>query len=288
MKARPGFTIIELLVAMLIISLLIAIAFPVLGTARRSARSAECLVNVNQIAVATHSYSTDGDEYFINYRSPMEEWAHKVWDKNAEVDWWSSRLASQDYIQDNRVFACPEFNPTSSFSLDNLDESDPGNVAWNKIHYGINAYFLASRRGWKYPGSQEPDLPDEWGEINETPRFSEIVSPAETISHCDSMNLAYYTNPRMWGVPLDNNDVFDTPPPATGRPAEGIGYLYPAFDLPEIQYGFSDPRHNNGINVGWADGHAKRIAIRNPGNPYSPDELSSVIDNPRNNYWDLK
>ena len=59
-----GFTLIELLVVIAIIAILAAILFPVFAQARESARSASCLSNLRQFALATLHYVQDYDEVF--------------------------------------------------------------------------------------------------------------------------------------------------------------------------------------------------------------------------------
>ncbi|MCC5829505.1 MAG: prepilin-type N-terminal cleavage/methylation domain-containing protein [Phycisphaeraceae bacterium] len=54
-----GFSLIELLVAIAIISLLIGILLPALGGARKQALTTQCLATVRQIATAALTYETD-------------------------------------------------------------------------------------------------------------------------------------------------------------------------------------------------------------------------------------
>ncbi len=58
LRARPGFTLIELLVVIAIIALLIGILLPALATARRSARTAACSVNMRSLGQAQNAYAS--------------------------------------------------------------------------------------------------------------------------------------------------------------------------------------------------------------------------------------
>lgn len=74
--SKSGFTLVELLIVLALIALLSAIAFPVLGSARESARSRKCVANLRQIGQAFQLYGQDWDGRFpaaldaSDYRSP--------------------------------------------------------------------------------------------------------------------------------------------------------------------------------------------------------------------------
>src|SRR5262245_12430533 len=61
---RSGFTLIEMLVVISIITILASILFPVFAQARERARSAACLSNQKQIAMAFSMYGQDYDEVY--------------------------------------------------------------------------------------------------------------------------------------------------------------------------------------------------------------------------------
>jgi prepilin-type N-terminal cleavage/methylation domain-containing protein/prepilin-type processing-associated H-X9-DG protein len=69
---RSAFTLVELLVVIGIIALLLGILLPSLGAARHQAKSAVCLSNVRQIAMATFMYANDF-KVFVGYPPDRKE-----------------------------------------------------------------------------------------------------------------------------------------------------------------------------------------------------------------------
>ena len=61
--SNNAFTLIELLVVISIISILISILLPALGSARKAARATVCLTNVRAVGQMDHIYANDYDGY---------------------------------------------------------------------------------------------------------------------------------------------------------------------------------------------------------------------------------
>jgi len=86
-RKKIGFTLVELLVVMAIISILAAMLLPALAKARAQARAVACRSNMKQIGYAAGMYQTDFDELFPtsnNTPFPFKDansigW-HCVWD----------------------------------------------------------------------------------------------------------------------------------------------------------------------------------------------------------------
>ncbi|HTV62074.1 MAG TPA: prepilin-type N-terminal cleavage/methylation domain-containing protein [Verrucomicrobiae bacterium] len=64
-RTVAGFTLIELLVVIAIIAILAALLMPALSRARKSAQTAACLDDLNQLEMSCHLYSTDFNDYLV-------------------------------------------------------------------------------------------------------------------------------------------------------------------------------------------------------------------------------
>lgn len=89
-----GFTLVELLIVIAIVSLLAAILFPVFARARDNARRASCQSNLKQIGLALMQYVQDYDERLPNRATG-----------NIDIH---TRL--QAYVKNRQIFICPSQN----------------------------------------------------------------------------------------------------------------------------------------------------------------------------------
>src|SRR5438093_731821 len=142
-RTRPchGFTLIELLVVIAIIAILAAILFPVFAQARAKARSAQCLSNLKQIAMATRMYSQDYDEVLVPlYLYSSHPSAGTQPTGTPYLLWFEDLL--QPYVKSSSVFVCPDWSNTYTYGRDSLPAGEGAgkrtlrwSYAGNNWHY---------------------------------------------------------------------------------------------------------------------------------------------------------
>jgi prepilin-type N-terminal cleavage/methylation domain-containing protein/prepilin-type processing-associated H-X9-DG protein len=215
--ARRGFTLIELLVVIAIIAILAAILFPVFAQARERARSISCISNTKQIATGVIMYNSDYDGTYFNAPWPGPGGADGL-TPSISIFWTEALMP---YIKNTGVFACPSAQGTT------------GTSNWPavnyKIQYGLNEQLLARQGAGAITNEAVLNAPADIGLIADT-----------------------WTNPNgsggyTWG--------------SFGCPADLDGngrneWYWCSSDVTSFWY-YGVPRHFNGINVVYADGHAK-------------------------------
>jgi prepilin-type N-terminal cleavage/methylation domain-containing protein/prepilin-type processing-associated H-X9-DG protein len=190
MSKRSGFTLVELLVVMAIISVLAAMLLPALTRARESARSVACRSNLKQIGLAFGMYQEDYDEYFPscdNTGWPVVAggWG-KLWPSGyADCHYHHplSILAHDDYVKagwtDNSqrvrdsVLACPSDRAATMTVTDSADNvqckrahiAEGLTISYN-VSYQLSDNITGRHRAWSRslmrPGSTMLAMDNDW------------------------------------------------------------------------------------------------------------------------------
>jgi prepilin-type N-terminal cleavage/methylation domain-containing protein/prepilin-type processing-associated H-X9-DG protein len=216
-ERHHGFTLIELLVVIAVIVIVAAILFPVFSAAREKARQVSCISNIQQLGKATMIYGADYDDTYPLGLISCSHGGH-FWTV------WNDQ---------------PTELPCSGFQITWMDLLYPYVLNWNVYHCS---------------DTQFPRTP-----------FASPGTPRELVDY--SYGVSYYFS-RLY----NSYDATWHQPPTTRptlamyevvRPSEkvymadsagGVHGLtpYPWLYIDSIQF-----RHINGVNIGFADGHAR-------------------------------
>ncbi|GAA5482607.1 type II secretion system protein [Haloferula sargassicola] len=108
-QQRAGFTLTEILVALLIVATLAGISFPLVRAGMRSAHRATCLSNLRQIGVGVELYTQDHGQRMPDLATGRDS-------KDEDKDVIENTL--DEYLENPEVFHCPadegEFEATGS------------------------------------------------------------------------------------------------------------------------------------------------------------------------------
>jgi prepilin-type N-terminal cleavage/methylation domain-containing protein/prepilin-type processing-associated H-X9-DG protein len=219
---RHGFTLIELLVVIAIIAILAAILFPVFAQAREKARQTSCLSNVRQIGTAYSMYLQDYDERFPPHVTERTADPGTPDTPEARAP-FSYKIKLQPYVKNEQVFKCPSAPAWPA----------PAAGKWFTTDYGNNhneANLVGASQQAFYKAN--PDFG-----FNESTPLASIANPARFIILGDAGRAAgTASRGGMYPQPFVFDDAAQPEDKQQSRPL---------------------PRHSNGTNFAYADGHAK-------------------------------
>jgi len=139
MRRNRGFTLIELLVVIAVIGVLIGLLFPVISSARNSAKKTQCAAHLRTIGQAMIAYATDNDKKLPIFANDSE-WL------------WNIPLKTRDVLLKNGADRKSLYCPALDTDDDDAYWYSPGGVPpkdtnLNAENVSTNVgYFLLMRR----------------------------------------------------------------------------------------------------------------------------------------------
>ena len=263
--SRKAFTLIELLVVIAIIAILAAILFPVFAQAREKARQTSCLSNIKQLTLGFMMYSQDYDEQFPQWQWDVS-WASGTGKPaNNGTSLWCNAIFP--YVKNSQVYNCPSDARGLTvrdafagwFNFDKTLIGFPDGMLATKISYGMNEpmSYLNGKQGLA-----AMDKPSEtfvigdvinplsgWSGYGEYTNAVENNKPQTDIGYTGIVTrIAFPKSVECVG----NN--------ATQQKIWGGDILKQEDYLSQYD---ACSRHSRGSNIGFADGHAKFVQMRN-------------------------
>ncbi len=217
LRRRGGFTLVELLVVISIITLLISITLPSLGKSRESARAISCASMLRQIGVATHNYSVDNQSYLLpqSIPSPLGHGGRFEWyqNKHFQASLGITPPSGWNYFNTPRDYICPNAkwvlaNPAGEADKNNKYAAPsvvvPGGMYRLDLTYGMNPVGLPG--WWDADGIPQYDL------LVRGRKLESIRNPSARMYMMDSMwsdptfgsRFNYFTNPDIDFIPAAN------------------------------------------------------------------------------------
>lgn len=149
-----GFTLIDVLVSMAVITVLIGILLPGLSHVNQKARRVACASNVRQIGLGVQMYADDHNGFLVpsifvagwsrNSTSAPEQMDRIRLDDSSKGLWgnrWDGigRLFSEDYLAASKIFYCPSHRGEHPFSryVDIFGDAEGGIVS-NYQYRGVS------------------------------------------------------------------------------------------------------------------------------------------------------
>jgi prepilin-type N-terminal cleavage/methylation domain-containing protein/prepilin-type processing-associated H-X9-DG protein len=166
--SRAGFTLVELLVVIALITILAGVLLPVLGAIREKARQTTCLLQLRQIGQAHRLYLVDWDERFPDWHMPAPPRPAPF----GALRFWPEYF--QPYLRSPAILRDPSAAGQTPPPVDGLWLADYALLTWGPGGFGTQEapYF-------RYPG---PPL-----------SLDEVVRPTETLGWMDGWTLTSWS-----------------------------------------------------------------------------------------------
>lgn len=226
MRYARGFTLMELLVTLSVVSLLVGLLVPALGASRGAARAVVCASNQRQLVLAWTQYATD----FRGFAAPAGDESSVA----GPVYWWGRVTAGAapvvvhadgvlspylaDVLRERSVFECPA-QGWGTYRAQPMSIPAPGQPTST---YGYNGYGLCppATPGWNQSiGSQRWLRQDDV--VGGTFVFADAMLPGTPIRNTALLDPPMLFAAGMWSLNLSPTTAFRHPGGAYGAAVAG-------------------------------------------------------------------
>lgn len=230
---KKAFTLVELLVVISVISLLMAVLLPALGSARQQGKFVFCLNNLRQMAIAANTYvSSNNDYYPLAYYNKVKDdiMYYYSWDFISYRDWSTS--PPKDFVEPGllwqggtieKVHQCPAFKGEDNWFADPYTGYN-----YNTSYIGRDETVDLAVCPPTCPGIKGSTKATQVKRPSETAVFGDGEMYSEDVAGANKFMRAPFSNPR------------DASFSDSARAAGAQGY-----------------RHLGKTNVAFCDGHVK-------------------------------
>jgi prepilin-type N-terminal cleavage/methylation domain-containing protein/prepilin-type processing-associated H-X9-DG protein len=245
-----GFTLVELLVVIGIISLLTSILLSSLNRIRIQTKAVVCTNNLKQLGLAFICYADDYDDYDMpTVGENRTYWWGKIVDDGIDHTKGFVWPYLQSPLKKEGVYECPA-QKYGSYGLQGKPADKPDEPKWITSTYGYNGYYLSSpQSGWPETRNRP------WQKTTTLMEPSLVIAFADTLIDYDSTGTS----------PILKNTALLDPP-----------YLYRNNGWEVNRCPTTCFRHNDKTNVVFVDGHSELMGPKDANCPSPKTKIGSV------------
>jgi prepilin-type N-terminal cleavage/methylation domain-containing protein/prepilin-type processing-associated H-X9-DG protein len=285
--SQPGFTLVELLVVLAIISILVGLLLPAVQASRESARQTSCINNLRQVGLAIQNFESQRKELppSRNY-DHFTTWAFLIlpfMEQTALPEEWDDQL--KYYYQSDKArltriptYYCPSRRDGGVISIQGDDILSPYEVS-NHIPGTVADYACSAGYGppgvWNWITSNGAMIIGDGVTDPPTVPAGSFAPPgAKLISWHSRTNYASLTDgashtilvgekhvrPLRQGIAPEDGAIYNGDHPANFSRCGGPGHPLARFPTDRYQTNFGS-YHTGGVNFVFADGSVRVLNV---------------------------